>query len=442
MRFYDREQELMIIEEIHNESHKSSKMLVITGRRRIGKTRLIQTALQDKKYLYFFISRKSEALLCEEFVQMAVSEIGLTVIGKISRLSELFTLLFAFAKDRQLTVVIDEFQELLSVSPHFISELQGLWDKNKNSSKLMLIVSGSVYSLLNRMFMSAKEPLFGRAELIMRLGAFPVKTLAKILDDAGQLHEQNLLTLYMVCGGIPRYVELMTDSDCLERSKLINRIFGVYSPFIEEGKNLLIEEFGKDYSIYFSILELIARGKTSRPEVESILEKSTGAYLERLETDYNLISVFRPLNAKSGSRTIRYKLNDPFIAFWFAWFYRYRSALEANNLAYIQKQYLENAPTYSGYWLQRLYQDLYLQSGKFTQVGSWWEKGFYNEVDLVAVDDLKKEVILAEIKLKKANIRISHLKLKAENLISQYPDFKPVFKALSAENLLEDLRKW
>jgi AAA+ ATPase superfamily predicted ATPase len=109
------------------------------------------------------------------------------------------------------------------------------------------------------------------------------------------------------------------------------------SPFLNEGKNLLIEEFGKDYGTYFSILELIAQGKTGRSEIESILEKPTGGFLDRLENDYHLIERYKSIHAKPKSRSQKYLIKDNFLKFWFRFIYKNRSAIEMGNFAYVKE---------------------------------------------------------------------------------------------------------
>ncbi len=96
---------------------------------------------------------------------------------------------------------------------------------------------------------------------------------------------------------------------------MINEIFRVNSFWLDEGKNLLIEEFGREYTTYFSILSLLASGKTSRSEIESILEKNIGGYLERLQDHYELIKPLKPVFAKPGSRVQKYFIEDNFLNF-------------------------------------------------------------------------------------------------------------------------------
>ena len=104
-----------------------------------------------------------------------------------------------------------------------------------------------------------------------------------------------------------------------------------------EGRNLLVEEFGREYGTYFSILELIAVGKTARSEIESVLEIHSGAYLAKLEDEYALIAKHRPINAKPGGRLQKYYLRDNFLSFWFRFIYRNLSAIETGNFGYVRE---------------------------------------------------------------------------------------------------------
>ena len=401
----------------------------------MGKTMLSREVCGQVECLYFCVSRNSEELLCAEYWGYINDVLQLPSYGKITKLIDLFRLLFDYGKSKSLIVVIDEFQELLQINPAFFSEFQHLWDTRKGDTHLHIIISGSVYSLMQRIFTESKQPLFGRADMMNNLKAFPVATMKEILEDSKAFSAGNLLAYYILTGGVPRYLEILQDAGCNTRKKLIGHVFSEYSVFADEGKNLLIEEFGRDYSIYFTILELIATGKSSRVEIESILQTSVGGYLERLESIYSLITQYRSFNAKKGSRSVKYKINDPFLGFWFAYFHRYRSAVEANNLGYVKERFLADYQQYAGQSLERLYGEIFKQSGLYNLVGTYWESGFQNEIDLVAINEAKKVMILAEIKMNKKNIRKERLKTKAVNLIKQYPDFQIEYRYLGLEDL-------
>ena len=129
-------------------------------------------------------------------------------------------------------------------------------------------------------------------------------------------------------------------------------------PFTEEGKNLLIEEFGKNYGTYFSILSAIAGGRNTQAEIEAALgEKSAGGYLKRLIDDYNIIIRQRPILAKESSTTVRYEICDNFIRFWFNYFDRNRSLIEIKNFVGLRNIIKADYPTYSGKILETLLQN-------------------------------------------------------------------------------------
>lgn len=183
---------------------------------------------------------------------------------------------------------------------------------------------------MEKIFHNEKEPLFGRADNIIKLSAFSLNVLKKIMKDYHpQYTNDDLLALYSFSGGVPKYVELFCDNRVLTVDGMIDFMVRDNSPFTDEGKNLLIEEFGKNYGTYFSILSAISGGYNTQTEIEALLgEKSLGGYLKRLIEDYNIVVRQRPVFSKEGSQTVRYEICDNFIHFWFNYFDRNRSLIE------------------------------------------------------------------------------------------------------------------
>jgi AAA+ ATPase superfamily predicted ATPase len=211
-------------------------------------------------------------------------------------------------------------------------------------------------------------------------------------------------------------------------------IFRHYSPFLTEGKNLLIEEFGRDYGTYFSILELIAAGKTARSEIESVLEIHSGAYLSKLEGEYALIDRHKPINAKPGSRLQKYYIRDNFLSFWFRFIYRNLSAVETGNFAYVREIVERDYSTWSGRILERFFHELYASGKNYNRIGSYWERGNKSEIDLVAVNDMRKELVIAEIKANRSRINLAELEQTARGLVSDYQGYSVEFRALGIED--------
>lgn len=331
----------------------------------------------------------------------------------------------------------DEFQDFLQINPTVYSDLQKLWDLNKSSVKLHIIFIGSIYSLMHKIFEEYKQPLFGRADRIFNIKPFSIKTLAGILKDHNIFTKENLFNFYVVIGSMPKYLDYILqykNNPPNNLENLLNIILQKDSIFINEGKNLLIEEFGRDYLTYFTILELISRGKTARSEIESLLSKDIGGYLQRLEIDYAIITKHRPINAKPNTRNQKYKIIDNFLNFWFHFIYHYRTAIELENFNFIKTMIKQNYTTYAGRILEYFFKQLLAETGKFNTIGSYWEKNNNNEIDIVAINDLEKTILIAETKLNKSKINVKNLEIKAQKLLLDYPGYTSRFLSLSIED--------
>jgi AAA+ ATPase superfamily predicted ATPase len=221
------------------------------------------------------------------------------------------------------------------------------------------------------------------------------------------------------------------------KDKMLQVLVAPNSYFLEEGKNALIEEFGKEYGTYFSILSLIASSKTARPEIESILEREVGGYLDRLENVYNIIEKVKPIFAKDGGRLVKYFIKDNFLNFWFRYFYKQRAAIEIGNLNYVKTIVENEYSVYAGSILERYFLNEY-KNQNFNQVGRYWERGNLNEIDIVAVNDLEKRMVLVEVKMNPKKINVEQLKRKAEKLVAQRPDYSVEYKGVSIEDIKLD----
>lgn len=436
MKFYNRKEEISDFYETLDRSKENAQMTVLIGRRRIGKTRLLLKAFSEKRYLYLFVSKKEEYLLCREFIEEIKEKLQVPVYGEIRRFKDVFSILMDISRTQNFTVIIDEFQEFANINSSIFSDIQNIWDRNKNDSKINLIISGSIYSMMEKIFKNAKEPLFGRATKIFQIKAFSPGVLKQIMNDYQKKYNpKDLLAFYILTGGIPKYIELFVDAKALTFNKMLNEIFRPYSYFIDEGKNLLIEEFGKEYTTYFSILSLIASSKTSRPEIESILEKNIGGYLDRLENEYSIIKKIRPVLAKKGSRKTKYYIEDNFLNFWFRFIYKNAGAVEIQNFDYLKKLVRRDFNTFSGRFLEKYFQEKLAETKEYAIIGNYWEKNNTNKIDIVAINKIKKKVLFVEVKLNKEKISLELLKMKAEKLQNQLKGYTFEYKGFSIEDM-------
>ena len=276
MQFYNREQELESLRQIDRQSGVNAAMTVIVGRRRTGKTTLISKAFEEKQYLYFFVGNSTEQILCEEWQRKTEEILGIQIHGKITRIKDLLEIIFREAQTRQVTLVIDEFQRLEIINAAIISDIQDIWDRYHTTARMHLIACGSIWSMMKRIFENEHEPLFRRYTHKMVVRPFRPSVLKAILADHNPGYtNEDLLALYAITGGVAKYVSLFMDMGAVTKERMFDAVCSPTSLFFGEGTELLIGEFGRRYSVYFSIMQLIAGGMTSQSEIDGILKKKT-----------------------------------------------------------------------------------------------------------------------------------------------------------------------
>ena len=423
MKFYDRESELADLKRIRILAfEESSRMTVVTGRRRIGKTSLIMKATEDTPTVYLFTGRKNEAALVEEFATIIKQSLNAFVPDGMQTFRLLFQYLMELGTRQAFNLIIDEFQEFHSVNRSVFSDIQNLWDQYRQRTRVNLIVCGSVYPLMHTIFQDEKEPLFGRADNILKLEPFGIETMKQIMRDyAPSYTNDDLLAVYTFTGGIPKYLELFADNRALTVNDMLAFMVRENSPFTDEGKNLLIEEFGKSYATYFSILGAIANSKNAQAEIEAALGGiSIGGYLKRLEEDYQVISRVRPVFSKAGTQSVHFVIRDNFLLFWFKYFERNRTYLEIRNFAALRKIITDDYTTYTGKVLELYFKQKLAESYEYREIGSYWEsRGNQYELDIVALKTDKNKAVVAEVKRQRKEFqpdlldrKIRHLKEK------------------------------
>ena len=437
MKFYGRNKEVESLIEIRQRSHRHAQMTVLTGRRRVGKTRLIKESLKGELFLYFFLSRKEEPLLCAEFREQIKQTLGIEPIGDFSRFQQVFQWLCQYSRTKHLNLVIDEFQEFFRINSSIYSEIQHLWDSNKEEVKMNLILSGSIQSLMRKIFESYHEPLFGRATAKLFLRPFGVNELRDLMiEHKPDALPIDLLTFYTITGGVPKYVEYFIDQGLLKQAEFFDAFFDDRSFFLDEGKALLLDEFGKDYGTYFSILALISSGKTDRGAITSVIQRDIGGHLKRLEEDYSIIRAHRPMFSKPGSRNLKFFIDDNFLSFWFRFVFKYNASIELENYDMVIKLINRDFSTYAGRFLEKFIRKQLAESMQFSHVGNYWQRGNQNEIDVIAYNELTKQAIIGEVKMKRENISLDVLKLKAQEVSRQLGGYDISYQGYALEDLL------
>lgn len=436
-KFYNREQPLAKLRAISNNVASSKGQLsVVVGRRRVGKTRLLNEAFSKQKglFLYLFISRKSEAALVDEFASIISTQLGAKFF-KPSSLRDIFEYLFDYGKTQPLTLVVDEFQDIERVNPSLFSDLQNLWDSTKRQTQMHWVCCGSLYSLMTKLFKGDKQPLLNRDDHFFKIQPLSPSYIRQMLQDKELYTAERLLQWWCLSGGIPKYLEWLAQAG----EHPFDALISASSPLIEEGTHRLIEDFGSEHRAYFDVLAAISQGYTARPRIESYLDMGVGPVLEKLENDFAVITKQRPLHAKENSRDVRYALADPFLSFWFYFIHANKSAVEMENFAYIHQLIQRDFVSFSGKQLEGLFTALLIESGRFNRIGGYWDNKGENEIDIVAINDLEKHILVVEVKRQSKRFNQQVLLVKTGHLLQKLkcPDYRVEQRCFSLDNLDE-----
>ena len=419
MKFYDRESELEVLRNAYEQSLTSATFTVLMGRRRVGKTSLLLRAMEGKEYAYLFVSKDSEAMLCNKFQAILEQQLHLPIYGTITRFRDLFEVIMRESVQRPITVIIDEFQNLAKINAAIFSEIQDIWDRYHAQSHINLIASGSIMAMMKHIFEDKNEPLYGRPTSKFTLRPFSIAVLKQIFaDHCPNYTNEDLLCLYMITGGVAKYVELLMDAGCYTKEKMLNYVCRLDSYFLTEGRDVINTEFSADYNTYYSILQLIANGSNRRTDIDGALQKDCGTYLSNLEKNFGMIIRLKPLLSSAQSKTSSYEIADPFLRFWFRFICPYQSLIESGQFKLLRANINTHYERFSGRTLERYFQTLLMESGEYTMVGNWWDRKGENEIDIVALNEFTHQGLIAEVKRNEQKINLQKLADKANRLPS------------------------
>lgn len=441
MRFFDREAEFEKLREIEDLSHEVAQFTIITGRRRIGKTEMVKKFYENRTMLYFFAARKAEADLCNIFIDEIRTKLNIPLLdGKGMSFAAIFKFIMELSQTRQITLFIDEFQDFYRVNPSIYSDMQNIWDSYKNKSHINLIVAGSVNTLMNKIFKDKKQPLFGRQTDTIHVHPFKPSVLKEIMAEyCPNYKKSDLLALYTLTGGVAKYVELLIDRKKFTEKKMLDMFFDRDSYFLPEGKNMLVDEFGKDYGIYFSILTLISQGKNTRSELENALNiKELSGYLKNLSEEYGLISKMQPIYEKSTNKNVHYTIDDQFLRFWFRFVYKYTHIIEAGGNDKLKTIVERDFTSISGKSLENYFNEVLKETGNYTRIGYWHDRKGENEIDIVAEDEVDNRIEFIEIKRQAKNFDEEVLRDKTESFIKAvgtFNSYEIIYRGLSIEDM-------
>lgn len=419
--FLDREWELKFLEERFRQNR--AELILLYGRRRIGKTFLVKKFLENKKGIYFMATKEDEKTQAKT-LSLILSKIfndKLLEMNPLTNFSQIFEYLAEKAKDERIVFVIDEFGYLMEAFPPITSVLQKYWDEKFSSSKLFIILSGSQIGMMESL-MSIKNPLYGRRTGQIKLNEFEFKVLRELLSEKSF---EDVLKCWFVTDGILFYAKEFKNYETFEKF-LLNTFFRKGHIFSEEGRFLISEELG-DTITYFSILLSIASGHKKLVEIANeIGMKATSLtpYLTKL-INLNFVRKEFLVTEKEKTRKIFYEINDNFLRFWFRFVYPNRSLIEMEDYQEIKKILEKELNSFFGEMFEEFVRknvEKFLPF-KVNKKGRWWgyvkegNERKREEIDVVCLNEESREIAFVEVKWSEkisSEKVLNELKRKAE----------------------------
>ena len=389
--FINREKELKCLEERLNSN--KFELIIIYGRRRIGKTSLVLKAIENKKHIYY-LATESDNL-------RKFKEIGSKTIEILKDLKDDWEAIFkVLSKENKLIIVIDEFPYLIKENKSIVSIFQRIVDLYLQNSNIKLVLLGSSISMMSDEVLAYKSPLYGRKTSVLKIKKLKFRDFCKFFKNKN-IHE--LIEIFGFCDGVPYYIKKIDGNKnfWVWLQDEINKI----DSFIKYEVDFILKTEFENLRIYKRILEAISWGKTTRKEIKDFAQLQNidiSQYLVNLiETEF--IVRKKPLFGKE--RDGRYYLSDNFLKFWFRYIYPNLSLIEEGifDVREIQKYY----STYLGEIFEDVCLEYVFDIIKPKSIGKQWgripkklqkENKTVYEIDIVSYDDSK--LIFGECKWK------------------------------------------
>lgn len=414
-RFVDREQEM---ETLQNEYERDgSALVVLYGRRRVGKTTLISEFIKDKNALFFLASEESEVQNRNAFREKAAEFIGSDLLREadIKNWDILFKSIIEASLESKPVIVLDEFQYLGKANPAFPSIFQRIWEEILKDRSVMVILCGSLISMMESQTLAYGSPLYGRRTAQIRLKQIPFGYYHEFFPDKSR---RELIEMYAVTGGVPKYIELFSENgdiySAIEKC-VLNR-----SGYLYDEPYFLLQQEVAEVGSYFSIIRAIAAGNSKLSAIATVLEMKATSLTKYLKTlmDLDILEREVPVTEDNPERSKKglYKIKDNYLRFWFAFVYPNMSFIESGHsrivMNKIRKSLVPNhiAFVYEDVCKERMW-ELNADDAwpfNFTKLGRYWDAR--TEIDIAALDPEGRNLILGECKYWQEPVGISVLR--------------------------------
>ncbi len=444
--FIGREYEINKLNELYTED--KFHCVIMYGRRRVGKTRLLTEFSKDKNKIFYVSEEHNDALSLEKFSKLVLEHFGLSeFMSKFESWDIAFKFIGEKAKTEKIVLILDEFPYMVSANKSMLSILQNNIDHNLINTKLFLIICGSSISFIENEVLSYKSPLFGR-----RTAQFLIEPLDffDAIKFFGNYENEDKMRAYSVLGGVPQYL-LQFDAKKSFDENIMNKIYNKSTYLYLETELLLKQELNNPI-VYKSIIEAVANGASKLNEIATKIGETTSKtsiYIKSL-IELKIIKKIVPITEKENSRKTIYLISDNYYKFYYRYVNKYISAIEQELGESIYKNRIENKfNEHQGLVFEDVCKDYLIRKNKkmelpfiIYKLGKWWGtnpiKKRQEEIDIVGLGE--DDILFAECKYTNDKIGIDvYEKLKERShLISCENSYYYLFsKNGFTENLIE-----
>ena len=415
--FYCREEELRTMNNRYKKGH--FECVVIYGRRRVGKTALINEFCKGKPTVYFSALNASsqenlEALSKAIYTCQNSDSTSAPTYRSYENALEAIT---GMAMEKRLVFVIDEYPYLAKAEKSISSRLQHIIDHSWQDSRIYLILCGSSMSFMEYQVLGYESPLYGRRTAQFKIQAL---TYREITEFHPELKAADQALLYGVTGGIPHYINKLDVESNLDEA-LLDNLFSTSSYLFEEPENLLKQEL-REPAIYNSVISAIAAGASHSNEISTKVGLESGVCAKYLKVllDLGILKKETPITEKPGKKTI-YAIDDNFFRFWYRFVPRNMSVISAGRMRLIYEQAVKRFyPDYMGLVFEKMCQEYLLRYAKdlpilLSNLGQWWGTDSKTrkevQIDIVGVPVDGNEYLIGSCKYRNEKIGIEELEL-------------------------------
>ena len=404
-QFRGRVQELNLIDRLWQDT--DAAMLILYGRRRVGKTRLLKQWVQQSqaRALYWVVEPSSASEQLRSFSQAIYNFANPTAPAPLdfsyATWEQAWQQVAMLAQQERFALLIDEFTYVLTITPSIAGVLQNAWDHVLKQTNLFLVISGSHLGMMQRHMLSYQAPLYGRATSQLHLQPL---LFGYTRDFFPNYQPDERVAIYAMFGGVPAYWERINPTESI--SDNIRHQLLTPNNLMQAEPRLLLQDFVQEPHNYVSVLSAIAVGARTQKEISiraGLAQGHISKYLSVLR-DAGFVERRVPVTATESSRLGRYHITDPYLRFYYRFLFTRQAQLAMDEpdlaLAEIKRHFLDFIGTHT--W-EELCREWTLRAGvrgrlpfAADQVGSAWTKKA--QVDVVGINSMEKTLFLSECK--------------------------------------------